>query len=208
MHRIENGLRLCILFPRQLEDRTFMRDFYANVGFFFRGGKGLLIHGANDPSPSSLGMLSKKIGAALSEEMIVNAAFSGFQRQMLVARPNGPEIRVSILEDLFKTLDVVVLNTLADSNIAGNPTRYLEPDENLVAALVAQLEQAFGSVRTLLFPENPLSPLGAMQPSLLNRPADCERRIEIFPEEAKVLRIAQRALPAVVCHPSMLKTLN
>ncbi len=196
---MDDGLRLTILFPQQLEDRMFMRDFYTNVGPYFQGKKGLVLHGGNDKTVSALGLSSKKIAAGLSEEMITNVAFSGFQRNLISLKADGPEIRTSVLRELYKTVNVVVLNTLAVGE------KYLEADADFIAAVIPQLEEEFGSVQTLLFPHNPLSALGGTQPVTLNGPADCRRWLELFPEESEVLGVAERALPCVVCQPQKLR---
>jgi hypothetical protein len=133
--------------------------------------------------------------------MITNVAFSGFQRNLIAPSIDGPEIRVSVLKELYKTVNVVVVNTLAAEE------KYLEPDGDFIAALIPQLENEFGTVRTLLFPLNPLSALGGTEPALINGPADGERLLSLFPEENTILNIANRAIPCVVAQPTQLHKL-
>lgn len=198
---MEDGLRMTVLFPKQLENRMFMRDFYANVGAYFRGSRGLVLHGGNEKSVSALGLQSKKIAAGLSEEMITNVAFSGFQRNLIAPSHYGPEIRVSVLKELYNTVNVVVVNTLTTGE------KYLEPDGDFIASLVPQLENEFGTVRTLLFPLNPLSALGGTEPARINGHADAERLLSLFPEEKSILNLAKRAIPCLVAQPTQLNKL-
>jgi hypothetical protein len=199
---VNDGLRLVILFAHQVENRMFMRDFYSNIGAYFRGKKGLILHDGNDTTAAGLGMMSKKIGAGLSEEMITNVAFSGFQRNLISMSEQGPQIRVSLLKELYNTVDVVALNTLAVGE------KYLKPDADFLATLIPQLENEFGTVRTLLFPDNPLSALGGTDPLVLNHPTDCRRWMEIFPEESRILNAAVRVLPCIITQPQQIGKLK
>lgn len=184
---------LVYLPPTVLADRLFTRDFFVNYKRL--KGKSLLLHGAPDDDPDRLWFLTKRISANLSENMTVNVALSGASRGLIekLTDANGAHyymLKTEFLYSLFRTCDCVVVNLLV---LAGENPENAAPDN-----VLPDIQDRLRPSRTLIFPLNPGTPLGAHEPARLSTAEDSERLRLAFPEERAAVELAYRLRPAYI----------
>lgn len=169
-------------------DKLFMRDLFAHLPKL--SGKSLLLHYPGAVDPAVVRMVTKRIAANLSEQMLVNLAMSGDQRNLLtLSSEDKLNVRRDFIEQHLNQVDSLILNSLA-LNARGETV--LLPPAIVLPALRDQLPIA----RSWLFPENPNSPLGT-KPRDLGPGEDIEELLAPYPEEEATLRLAQQLAP---CH--------
>jgi hypothetical protein len=185
-------MKLIFLSADNLRNGPFIKDLVYN----FKGvGKCILLHD-HFGSVSDTRFVTKRISALMSEEMIVNNAFSGDQRNILSVQAGEVAIRIDFLENALKTVDLVLLNALGMQDGA---IKALDPLQ-----VLAQLRVLLGLEEVYLFPKNTRSPLVAQRRRLVS-PVEIAELKAVYDEEALALDRAEQMLPAILAAPGNFK---
>lgn len=136
--------------------------------------------------------VTKRLSALMSEDMVVNNAFSGDQRNILSLEAGGIQFRKALVLEAFSTVSLFILNPIvasASGPVARSPLEIL-----------SLLRREFDIPEVLLFPRNSLSPIAANR-ELIAEPGDVERLLRLYDEEAELLEMARALAPAVLAAP-------
>lgn len=173
-------MKLMYLSPVNVRDDIFLKDLGAGKHW---DEPVLLIHDAVSSEPSDVRFLTKRISGHLSEALVANIPVSGDQRQLLTLEQGIHTLRRDLLEQWFRMAPVVVVNTLM------HPSGLASADR-----LLADLQRQWAFPETVLFPGNPLSPLGSSGEKL-EEATRIRQLQELYPEESAVLELALNLLP-------------
>lgn len=177
-----------VFLPGQLlDDRVFLREFVTN--YHRLCGRTLLVHTGTTADSAQLAFMTKRLSGALSEEMVPNAAFSGHQRDFLRRSGDAYLVRRDLLEEVYRLVDCVVLNNLAQCSSgvhAADPLR-----------LLPYLRDQVDCLDCRIFTTNPRSALAA-EPRLVCCQHDFDQLMELYEEEAETLKLASATRPAWV----------
>lgn len=169
------------------EDRVALREIVTN--YHKLAGRTLLVHTGTNGSHEKTAFQTKRLSGALSEEMVPNTAFSGYQRSFLRQRGEAYLVRHDLLQEIYRLVDCVVLNNLSlgpDGIHAADP-----------AVLLPYLRDQIDCIDCRVFTHNPRSALAA-EPRAVACDADLARLIPAFEEERNTLELASRLRPAWV----------
>jgi hypothetical protein len=185
-------MKIFFLSADNLKSGPFIKDLVYN---FKDVGKSIILHdhfgNVNDTR-----FVTKRISALLSEEMILNNAFSGDQRGILTQTAAQITIRKELLDQAHQTIDAILLNPLGliDGQLG------LMDAKSVIAALRSQY--AIESIH--LFPKNSRSPLVA-QARHLRQAQEIADLLMAYEEEASILSLAQNLLPVLLAAPGNFK---
>ena len=185
-------MKLIFLSADNLRNGPFIKDL---VYHFKDVGKCILLH-EHFGSVADTRFVTKRISALMSEEMILNNAFSGDQRGIFVQSANGVSLRHDFLQAALETVDLLVLNALGLADEAVQPLDALQA--------LAQLRTAFDVQEVHLFPKNARSHLVAQRRHILDA-AEIAPLRELYEEEADALDRALQLLPVVLAAPGNFK---
>ncbi len=160
-----------------LDDSRFLRDYFAQ----FKNLKhpAIVLHDHISDDVRRVEMTTKRISAYLSEEMVPSAALSAYQRNLYQTEVG---VNATQIHSLFKTLRSIVLNGVVKDEQGG----YILAD---IHTILLKLTQALPAT-PVLFPANPLSPLGQIPMALYTEGA-YEKLLQAYSEEADILQLAQ-----------------
>jgi hypothetical protein len=181
-------MKLLYLSADNLRNGPFIKDLVYN---YKKVGKSIILHD-HFGKVADTRFVTKRISALMSEEMILNNAFSGDQRQIIATTADALSLRMDFLQQSLQTVDLIILNALglADGALATlDPLRVLD-----ALRLALDVEEVY------VFPKNARSPL-VSQPRLLRAAAEIEPLRPVYEEEAAVLGLAERLLPVVLAAP-------
>lgn len=136
--------------------------------------------------------VTKRLSALMSEDMIVNNAFSGDQRKILSLKDGQLHFRKELVMEAYTTISLFILNPIVASD--GGPQVH-SPLETLQL-----LRREFAIEEVLLFPRNSLSPIAAGR-EVIREPEDVERLLHLYDEETELLEMARALAPAVLAAP-------
>jgi hypothetical protein len=177
------SLTLLHLSIKNVQDDIFLKDL--SSGFSWKQPV-LLVHDSPYASPEDTRFLTKRISGHFSEALVANVAFSGDQRNLLQTENGVVNIRIDLMQQMYRMAPVLILNSLLAN------TGYI-PAQTLTRGLKAQLNPA----EIVLFPDNPLSPLASAMERLES--ADrVQQLLNLYPEESSVLTLASELLPVSI----------
>jgi hypothetical protein len=136
--------------------------------------------------------VTKRLSALMSEDMVVNNAFSGDQRRILSLSKGELQVRKELIEEAYVTVSLFILNPIVateDGPAAHSPVEVLQ-----------MLRREFGIDEILLFPRNSLSPIAASR-EVISQPEDVERLLRLYDEETELLEMARALAPTVLAAP-------
>lgn len=181
-------MKLLYLTESNLKDRLFVRDLVHNFKF---EEKALLLH-APSGTVQETRFAGRRLSSLFSETMVYNLAFGGDQRGLLRQGAGGLSLAEEALRALMANVQLLILSPLALG--AEGPVQ-ADPE-----AVLGLLRARFGAPEVLLFPANPLSPLGGKKPRV-EAPEDAARLMALYEEEAPLIRQAERLMPAQIVSP-------
>lgn len=187
-------MKLLYLSADNLRNGPFIKDL---VYHFKHVGKCILLHD-HFGSERDTRFVTKRISALMSEEMILNNAFSGDQRGIFTQVDGAVSVRDEFLQAALQTVDLIILNPLG---LASGEVQALDALQALV-----QLRAAFGVEEVHLFPKNTRSHMVA-QRRHLQLASDIAPLIALYEEEAAALECAAQLLPVVLGAPSHFKVM-
>jgi hypothetical protein len=183
-------MNLLFLSQANLRDTFFMKSLAA--GWKLKGPT-ILLHDHFGSNPADTRFVTKRISAMLSENMIVNNAFSGEQRGILTLSPEGLTLNEPILRKAFATVALFITNPLASEG------------EGIAAVsstdVLRLLHRTFAPEQVFLFPANQKSPLASSRTSISSE-ADLHRLLVLYEEESEVLHHAFSVAPATIASPT------
>ena len=181
-------MKLLYLSADNLRNGPFIKDLVYN---FKKVGKSIILHD-HFGKVADTRFVTKRISALMSEEMILNNAFSGDQRQIFTTTAGALALRMDFIHKSLETVDLVLLNALglADGELVSlDPLRVLD-----ALRLALDIEEVY------IFPKNARSPLVA-QRRLFTSVDEIAPFRPVYEEEANALALAERLLPAVLAAP-------
>jgi hypothetical protein len=181
-------MKLIYLTADNLRNSSFVKEL---VYQYKHVGKSILLHD-HFGSVADTRFVTKRISAMLSEELIVNNAFSGDLRNILTLQAGQIHLRKEILEEAFKTVSLVILNPLGIG---------AEGVEAFAAGAVAKvIRDAFPISEVHVFPKNLRSPLSVERRRIEDVAALAPLRAA-YEEEALALEAAAELVPVVLASP-------
>lgn len=183
-------MNLLFLSQANLRDTFFMKSLVA--GWKLKGPS-ILLHDHFGRSAADTRFVTKRISAMLSENLIVNNAFSGEQRGIFTQTDQAVTLNEAILRKAFDTVSLFITNPLVSH---GNEVAAAPP-----STILQLLHRSFAPEQVFLFPSNSKSPLGADR-TRVNSEEDLIRLLALYEEEAEVLQHAWSVAPAVLASPS------
>lgn len=179
-------LTLIFLSQKNVRDDIFLKDFSA--AFQWKAPV-LIVHDTPFTQATDTLFLGKRISGFLSESMVTNIPVSAEQRNLLSRNAGRYEIREDLLQQWFRMSAALVLSI---------PVPESETSE--IDHILQDLYQQISVREFILFPDNPLSPLG-MTNELISEPDRLQTLMEIYPEEKEVLQRAVKLLPVRILTP-------
>lgn len=184
-------MKLIYLSEANLRDRLFIKDFVFN---YKSQEKALVFHAPFGGTVRDTRFVTKRISALLSEAMVYNNAFMADQRNFFSYSETGDlQINREAIEKLLWPIQQLLFG----------PVMTKEGEAQLVDPLeLLQLTRhTFGVEEVILFPDNPMSPLGSSKP-LIDSEAEKDRLIGIYEEESASLNLAYQLRPVRLCTPA------
>lgn len=184
-------MKLLYLTEVNLRDHLFVKDLIHN---FKLEEKAILIHDTFGGTVSDTRFVTKRISSLMSETMIYNNAFSGDQRNFFSRNEAGLlQLNVSLVEKLLRPLQVLILGPIIKEEneaVLANPVELVQLVRN-------ELEIS----ETIVFTDNPLSPLGAKRLTI-DTSEDVEQWLKSYEEEKASLELAHQLRPARIASPT------
>lgn len=177
---------LLYLSEKNLRNKSFIIDL---VHHFKPPGKGILLHDRFG-SIADTRFVTKRISALLSEGMIVNQPLSGDQRNLLKQAEGGIKFNQTLTQDLFKVMDLLVMNTILPGAATADPLE-----------VIPSIRSAYPDIELILFPDNSKSALTAEAKRIYNT-LDAENLFPVFEEEKETLERASTLAPVMIASPS------
>ncbi|MEM7035448.1 MAG: hypothetical protein AAF570_00635 [Bacteroidota bacterium] len=178
-------MKLIFLSSANLQNTNFIKEL---VHYFKSEEKVLLIHDVFG-SHHDTRFVTKRISALFSENLIVNNAFSGEQRDMISAHNGNFAVRKDLIEKSLEHVQMLVLNTL--TAIDGDVTR--AP----VDLLLQRLRAALPLSELIMFPDNPKSQMVAER-KFITEPMQVDKLLGIYEEETEALERARMHRPVTL----------
>ncbi len=185
-------MKLFFLSADNLRNGPLIKDLVYN---YKKLGKSIILHD-HFGSVADTRFVTKRISALMSEEMIVNNAFSGDQRSILSLVDGHVLVRVEFLKEALHNVDLIILNPLG---LQGDTITQLDP-----AQVLAQLRRDLDITDIYIFPKNVRSPLVA-QRRYFATTQDIAPLRDAYEEESTVLDFAEKMLPVVLAAPGNFK---
>jgi hypothetical protein len=185
-------MKLLFLSADNLRNGPLIKDLVYN---YKNLGKSLILHD-HFGSVSDTRFVTKRLSALMSEEMIVNNAFSGDQRSILSLVDGHVKVRAEFLKHALDTVELLLLNPLG---LQGDLIAQLDP-----AQVLAQLRHDLDITDIYIFPKNVRSPLVAMRRHFAMA-QDIAPLRDAYEEESAVLDFAEKMLPVVLAAPGNFK---
>ncbi|HHG85747.1 MAG TPA: hypothetical protein ENJ82_13450 [Bacteroidetes bacterium] len=182
-------MKLLYLSKENLENSIFIKELVFNHKL---DEKSLIIHD-HFGSVADTRFVTKRISALMSEEMVVNNAFSGDQRNLLFLGEEGLQFREEMLHKAFATVQLFILNP-----IVASPQGIQTPE---VLTVLKALREQLDFSEVILFPRNPLSPLAARR-EYIGEPEAVDPLIAVYDEEAELLEVARVLAPVSLAAPN------
>ena len=185
-------MKLLYITADNLRNTNFVKELVWN---FKHVGKAILLHD-HFGSLADTRFVTKRISALMSEEMIVNNALSGDQRNILKIESGNIALHKDFLDNAFKIVDLIVLNPIALD--AGKPIA-----ANSIEVAKA-IRAAYGLEEIYVFPKNLRSPLSSERREFNLAEGEAELKVlrGVYEEEAIALDAAEALLPVVLASPS------
>ena len=179
-------MKLVFLSGENLKDQHFIIDLVHN---FKTPEKVLLVHDHFGKQADDTRFVTKRISALLSEEMIVNNAFSGAQRCMISHKDGAYSVRTELISSLFSSISLLILNPVLPGNQRGD-----------TLGILRALRAALPVSELIIFPSNTRSPI-AQKKQIIAERSDFDRLIAIYEEEMPTLEMALSLAPATLATP-------
>lgn len=183
-------MNLLFLSQANLADSFFMKSL---VGTYRPKGPTLLVHDHFGKAAADTRFVTKRISSLLSDNLVVNNAFSGDQRGILAREGGRLTVNGDFLRHALQVVPLVILNPLVREGDGHTPAN---ADEVL---LLLRNELVQGEV--VLFTRNMKSPLAA-QRTLVQDEGHHAQLAALYEEEAESLRRALALRPAVLASPA------
>ncbi|TAE60244.1 MAG: hypothetical protein EAZ89_01720 [Bacteroidetes bacterium] len=182
-------MKLLYLTSANLADRLFIKDLVFNFKF---QEKALLLH-APAVDLSGTRFTTKRLSSLFSEAMVYNNAFQAEQRDLFSVGENGlMQVHTTLIHSLLNISQLLLVGPVIRQ---GGETVIADP-LHMVQAARAALEIS----ELILFPANPLSPLGRKKEPL-DSSADLDRLLSLYEEESQALQLAHTLRPARIASP-------
>lgn len=184
-------MKLLYLSEANLRDRLFVKDLVHN---FKLEEKAILIHDTFGQTVKDTRFVTKRLSALFSETMVYNNAFSADQRNFFTQSTDGlMELNVPLIEKLLPPIQLLLIGPVM--KIEGSP-QLADPIAMLQAA-----RHTLDISETILFVDNPMSPLGAKN-LVLDSEEELQKYLGIYEEEKTALELAFRLRPAKLSSPT------
>lgn len=181
-------MKLFYLSQDNLKNANFVKDL---VHYYKHEGKGILLH-ASFGAVHDTRFVTKRISALFSENMVVNNAVSGDQRNLLAKKGQKLSFRAELVSKAFETVQLFILNSLVSGQ---NQAQQVSPYE-----ILQVIRQDLPVSETIIFPSNPKSPLIADRQEIINGD-EIDRLLRIYEEETAVLELARELAPVTLAAP-------
>lgn len=182
-------MKLIYLSTANLQDRLFIKDFVHNLK---TKTPMLILHEAFGGTLRDTTFVTKRISALLSECLVHNHAFSAAQRDFFYQKDGELQVAKEKIDPLFAHIHVVILGPIVKVN----------GEEMLFDAkkMVLAVKNAYNIEEVILFPDNPLSPLGSKKSSISSE-EDLEKLLKLYEEEKAALQRGYEMRTARICTP-------
>lgn len=174
------SITLVYLSGKNVQDDIFLKDLSASFSW---KRPVIIIHDSQHSEPADISFQTKRISGHLSEALVANVPVSGNQRGLLKLEGSKYSIRKDLLQQWFQMAPALVTNALLDSGGKAD-----------LMLLLSDLKEQLSVQELILFPDNPLSPLGAMAERIESKTRIAEL-LNLYPEEQNVLNLAEALLP-------------
>ncbi|MCB0841392.1 MAG: hypothetical protein KDD99_32205 [Bacteroidetes bacterium] len=183
-------MKLLYLTETNLRDRLFIRDLVSN---FKLEEKAILIHDTFGGTIRDTRFVTKRISALMSESMIYNNAFSAEQRDMF-SFDNDDNLLVNspFIDKLLPTIQLLIIGPVIKKAGESQLIHALE--------LVKASRQQLPVSETIVFTDNPLSPLGAKN-AIISNQSEAEKWTGVYEEEKNAIQLALELYPARLASP-------
>jgi len=181
-------MQLIYLSRKNVSDDIFLKDFSHNFRFLTPA---LVLYDSPFQSLTETCFIGKRISSFLSDQMIVNISVSGHQRNLLSLEGQVLSLRLDLIQNWWKTVPVVIMNTVSANE-------KIENGSDIIRMLI----QLLNPDHTVIFTDNPLSPLGASDEVYVDS-SRLSGLMDIYPEEKTVLTLAQGLLPVSIRTPKV-----
>lgn len=184
-------MKLVFLSQANLTDEKFIHEF---VHSFSSSEKSILLHDHFGAYIEDTRFVTKRLSALLSEENVVNSAFSGDQRTIFKKHNEGGiSFRSDFVKELMQHLQLLILNPIAVNGIGSVEANPVD--------VIKAIREGFDIDEIIIFPQNSKSPLGKEKKTVGSRD-DFEKLALVFEEEKSMLEIALALSPAVIASAS------
>lgn len=188
-----DSVKLIYLSEANLRDRLLIRDLVFNYKI---EEKALVVHSSFNGTLRDTRFVTKRLSSLFSEAMVYNNAFSGDQRKFCFRDEEGKlKIDVSRVQKLIAPIQMIILGPLIENN---GEVELFDAEE-----MIQPIRSDFDISEVLLFPGNPLSPLGGKSKMIENE-EEYKALRGVFEEEEEVLSRALRHKPARIVVPKYL----
>jgi hypothetical protein len=185
-------MKLIYLTQANLRDNLFVRDLVHNFKYPL-STKVLMLHEPFGETLRDTRFVTKRISTLFSETMTYNNAFMAGQRGLMRQQPDGTyAANVPLIEQLLAPINLLILGPIV---VGAQGEVHAD-----ALALFAAARSSLPIDEVLLFPSNPMSPLGRKRP-LVDTDAVADELVEVYEEETAAIRLAQRLRPAVLASP-------
>ena len=183
-------MKLLYITETNLKDRLFVRDL---VSHFKLEEKAILIHDAFGGTIRDTKFVTKRISALMSESMVYNNAFSADQRNLFFYNEDGVlSANTTFIETLLPPIQLLIIGPIVKK----------DGELQLVGAkeLVAATRRDFDISETIVFTDNPLSPLGSKNATIANQ-EEADKLLTVYEEEKASIDLALELYPARLASP-------
>ena len=182
-------MKIIFISEANLKSKDFIINLVHNFTFTDRY---ILLHDAFGGTVNDTRFVTKRLSSLISENMVVNNAFSGDQREILKVKEGKLSFRSNFVANLLNNLHLFILNPIADTPEGPQ----LQPAEEVLQLIRNEL----GIQEVLIFPDNGKSHLGSKQ-VVVDTTEDFNRLADIYEEESATLNRALRLRPVTIVSP-------
>lgn len=182
-------INLIYLSKPNLQDRLFVKDLVHN---YKRKEKSLLLHeGFGDTIPDT-SFVTKRLSSLFSEAMVYNRAFQAHQRNLISQTEGRLHFKTEEIMALLEHIQLLIIGPV------------IKQDGSLQLAdsfeLLRAARGAFDTHETILFTDNPLSPL-ATKRLKIDQETDLDPLLKAYEEESPALERTLSVSPAHLASP-------
>lgn len=185
-------MKLIYLTHANLADNLFIKDLVHNFKYEL-DTKVLMLHAPFGEALRDTRFVTKRLSTLFSETMTYNNAFMANQRGFFVPTEAGDyHVNVKLIDQLLRPINLLIVGPIVDGP-AGE--ELADP-----LALFGAARRSLPIDEVIVFPSNPMSPLGRKKP-LVESQEQVKELVGVYEEEADAIRLAHRLRPAVLASP-------